>query len=36
MLAKTFASHRLYMPGITQNKQKCPIFLVVPQGTKNF
>ena len=36
MLARKFASYRLHMAGITQNKQKCLIFIVVPQGRKNF
>ena len=35
MLARNFASYRLHMAGITQNKQKCLIFIVVPQGRKN-
>ena len=35
MLARKFASYRLHMAGITQNKQKCLIFIVVPQGRKN-
>ena len=34
MLARKFASYRLNMAGITQNKQKCLIFIVVPQGRK--
>ena len=34
MLARKFASCRLCMAGITQNKQKCVIFTVVPQGRK--
>ena len=36
MLARKFANYRLYMAGITQNKQKCLIFIVVPQGRENF
>ena len=36
MLARTFAGYRLHMAGITENKQKCLIFIVVPQGRKNF
>ena len=36
MLARKFASYRLHMAGITQNKQKCLIFIVVTQGRKNF
>ena len=36
MLARKFASYRLHMAGITQNKEKCLIFIVVPQGRKNF
>ena len=36
MLPKNFANYRLLMAGITQNKQKCLIFIVVPQGRKNF
>ena len=35
MLARKFISHRLHMTGITQNKQKCLIFIVVPQGRKS-
>ena len=35
MLARKFASYGLNMEGITQNKQKCLIFIVVPQGRKN-
>ena len=34
MLASKFANYRLYMAGITQNKQKCVIFIVVPQRRK--
>ena len=36
MLARKFANYRLYMTGITQNKQKCFIFIVIPQGRKKF
>ena len=36
MLARKFASYGLHMAGITQNKQKCIIFIVIPQGRKNF
>ena len=36
MLARKFASYRLHMAGITQNKQKCIIFIEIPQGRKNF
>ena len=35
MLARKFANYRLHMAGATQNKQKCLIFIVVPQGRKN-
>ena len=35
MLARKFASYGLQMTGITQNKQKCLIFIAVPQGRKN-
>ena len=35
MLARKFASYRLHMAGITQKRQKCLIFIVVPQGRKN-
>ena len=35
MLARKFASYRLHMAGVTQNKQKCLILTVVPQGRKN-
>ena len=34
MLARKFVSYRLHMAGITQNKQKCFIFIVVPKGRK--
>ena len=34
MLGRKFANYRLHMAGITQNKQKCLIFIVVPQGRK--
>ena len=36
MLARKFTNYRLHMAGITQNKQKCLIFIVVPQGRKKF
>ena len=36
ILARKFANHGLHMAGITQNKQKCLISIVVPQGRKNF
>ena len=36
MLARNFANYKLNMAGITQNKQKCFIFIVVPQGRKPF
>ena len=32
MLARKFVSYRLHMAGTTQNKLKCLIFIVVPQG----
>ena len=35
MFAKKFVSYRLHMAGITQNKQKYLIFIVVPQGRKS-
>ena len=35
MLARKFVSYRLHMAGITQNKLKCLIFIVVPQGRKS-
>ena len=35
MLARKLASYRLNVVGITQNKQKCLIFIVVPQDRKN-
>ena len=35
MLARKFTNCRLHMAGITQRKQKCLIFFVVPQGRKN-
>ena len=34
MLARKFASYKLYMAGITQNKQKCLIFIVVTKAGK--
>ena len=34
MLARKFPNYRLHMAGITQNRQKCLIFIVVPQGRK--
>ena len=36
MLARKFANYGLHMAGITQNKQKRLIFIVVPYGRKNF
>ena len=36
MLARKFTSYRLHMAGITQNKQKFVIFIVVTQGRKKF
>ena len=36
MLARKFANYRLHMAEITQNKQTCPNFIVVPQGRKKF
>ena len=35
MLARKSVSYRLHMAGITQNKLKCLIFIVVPQGRKS-
>ena len=35
MLARKFVSYRLHMAGLIQNKQKCLIFIVVPQGRKS-
>ena len=34
MIARKFTNYRPHMAGITQNKQKCLIFIVVPQGRK--
>ena len=34
MLARKFVSYRLHMAGITQNKLKYLVFIVVPQGRK--
>ena len=34
MLARKFVTYRLHMAGTTQNKLKCLIFIVVPQGRK--
>ena len=36
ILARKFTDYRLHMAGITQNKQICLIFIVVPQGRKSF
>ena len=36
MLAGKWSSYRLLMAGITQNKQKSLIFIVVPQDRKKF
>ena len=36
MLARKLVNYRLHMAWITQNKQKCLIFIVVPQGKKKF
>ena len=36
MLARKFVNYRLRMAGVTQNKQKCLSFIVVPQGRKRF
>ena len=36
MLARLFGNYRLHMAGITQDKQKCIIFIVIVQGRKNF
>ena len=33
-LARKFTNYRLLMAGITQNKQKLLIFIVVPKGRK--
>ena len=35
MLARKFASYGLHMAGITHNKEKCLIFIVIPQVRKN-
>ena len=35
MLARKILSYRLHIAGITQDKQKCLIFIVAPQGRKN-
>ena len=34
MLARKLANYRPNMAGITQNKQKCLIFIVVPKSGK--
>ena len=34
MLVRKFTNYKLHMAGITQYKQKCLIFIVVPQGGK--
>ena len=36
MSAKKFANYRINMAGITKNKQKWLIFIVVPQDKKSF
>ena len=36
ILARKFANYKLHMAGITQNNQKCLIFIVVFQARKNF
>ena len=36
MLARKFANYKLHMARITQNKQKCLIFIVVAQGRERF
>ena len=36
MLARKFANYRLHMAVIAQNKQKCFIFIVVPQRQEKF
>ena len=35
MLARKFASYRLHMAEITQNKRKYLMLIMVPQGRKN-
>ena len=32
MIARKFTNYRPHMAGITKNKQKCLILIVVPQG----
>ena len=34
MLARKLGSYRLHMAGVTQNEQKCFIFIVVPKAGK--
>ena len=34
-VSKKITSYRLHMTGITQNKQKCLIFIVLPWSRKN-
>ena len=34
MLARKLTSYRLHMAGVTQNRQKCFIFFVVPNAGK--
>ena len=36
MVARKISNYRLNMAGITQNKEKWLIFIVVPHGRKNF
>ena len=35
VLARKFTNYRLHMAEIKQNKQKCLISIVIPQGRKN-
>ena len=36
MLERKFPNYRRHMARITQNKQKCLIFIVVPEARENF
>ena len=35
MFARQFVKYRLHMAGVTQNKQKCLIFIMIPKGREN-
>ena len=35
MLARLFGNYKLHMAGITQDKEKCVVFIVIVQCRKN-